>query len=930
MGRQAFPIIGGIIGAAVVGFYTVGTGTLQGYAAGFALGSAVGGIAGSYIDPIVLQGNKVGDNQIQVAAEGGARAIMFGQCCVTATCVIARGNRKVMKNKTSNGKGSSGSTVNQTVTWTFAIGLGEAIPGGSITRIWQDETLVYDIINGGVSSDDNAKFVAKFRFYDGNEMQLPDPDLQVFLADDTPYFRGTSYVVFPNFDLTQTAERIPTFRFEVISQTVGVEDLNALGFSFPSIEVSTPQITPITLHGSPDAVYSIDLFLTGSMECRYYATKTGVVGADGRFITATDSSASTSMGANVYVISVDNPAQTYYLNNHIVGDTDATDFRPIDEKLSIQVAGNGTVTFGAYPVDSASGFSDQFCTVTAAFKGFVGIGSAPIELSAIASLLMLRAGMTEDQFDVSALTDQVAGVCIQETINGNDALNSCVQPFFADPCEVDAVLKYVKRGAAVVRTLTIDDLTEEPDASQRQNVIEYPAKLSFFYQSPLTGYATTKETSSRYSPQADSSSEASVTAPITFSDSNVPANIASMLHKVMWTEAGGSFTWAVGMTCIDLVPTDTLGLYLRGILTRVRIINIDNDGESLTLTMVKDRQSSYTANVTTIPLPLPTPPLPTTMSKAVLAVLDIPALQDTDDQLCYYTAMSGSTATWSGGQLQRSLDGGATWTPIGEVTSDVTMGRLTVAMTAADSGYTDTTNTITVQLFDPANDLVSYSDTTFLQEQGAVAVQIADGTWELMQYRDAVDGGAGLWTLSYLQRGRLSTSAGPHATGSLFVFLDNDVVKNAAQTAWLGGVVKHRAVSYGESAEDADVVTVTYEGRSQQEWQPASASAEYDGEFVYVHDIVARDRFGTEVNPISSINFQGFQVTLTDGTSSITSQVLGTSAHITASPLTSVSSVSIAGLNKLTGAGPALNIAPASVPAGSLIPEAVFNGGGGS
>lgn len=930
MGRQAFPIIGGIIGAAVVGFYTAGTGTLQGYAAGFALGSAVGGIAGSYIDPLVLQGNVVGDNQIQAAAEGGARAIMFGQACVSATCLIARGNRKVIKTKTSNGKGSSGSTVNQTVTWTFAIGIAEAMIGSSITRIWQDETLVFDIINSGVSNDDNNKFAAKFRYYDGNETQLPDGDLQVFLGGDTPYFRGTAYVVFPNFDLTQTAERVPTFKFELIDRSVGVDTLNGLGFLFPSIEVSTPQITPIALHGSADVTYNVDLFLTGNMECRYYANPIAEVGAQGRFITALNSDASSALGANVYVISVDNPPQTYYLNNHITGDDIGTIFLPVDEKLSIQVAGNGTVTFGAFPVDGASATAGQFCTVRCEFRSFEGIGSTPIELASVAATFMTRAGMVEEDFDVSQLTDQIAGVCIQSTLTGADALNACVSPFFADSTEVDGVLRYVKRGNPVVRTLTIDDLTEEPDVPSRQNVIEYPGKLSFFYQSPLTGYATTKETSSRYSPQADSSSEASVTAPITFSDSAEPAGIASKLHKVMWTEAEGSFTWDVGLQDIDLVPTDCVGLFLRGVVTRARIVNTDNNGNSITLTMMKDRQSSYTANVTTIPLPLPTPPLPTTMSKAVLAVLDIPVLQDTDDQLCYYTAMSGSTATWSGGQLQRSLDAGATWTPIGEVTSDVTMGRLTAAMTATDSGYTDTTNTITVQLFDPANDLVSYSDTTFLQEQGAIAVQLADGTWELMQYRDAVDGGSGLWTLSYLQRGRLSTVAGIHAVGSLFVFLGNDVVKNAAQTAWLGGVVKHRAVSYGESAEDADVVTVTYEGRSQQEWQPASASAEYDGQFVYVHDIVARDRFGTEVNPISSINFQGFQVTLTDGTSSITSQVLGTSAHITASPLTSVSSVSIAGLNKLTGAGPALNIAPVSVPAGSLIPEAIFNGGGGS
>lgn len=780
MGRQAYAIGGGLIGAGIAFFATGGTATLQGYEAGFALGAAVGGIAGSYIDPIVLQGNKVGDNSIQVAAEGGARALMFGTCCVTATCIIARGNRQVHKNKTSNGKGSSGSTTNETVTWSFAIALGETIKGAAITRIWQDETLVYDVTGSGqLSSNDNAKFAGKFRFYDGNESQLPDSDLQTFLGADTPYFRGTAYVVFPNFDLTQTAERIPTFRFEVA----------AAGYE-PSTQ---PRI-----------------------------------GLDG-----------------------------------VVAD------------------------------------------------------------------LLMRAGMTQDQFDTSALTDRIAGVCIEQTSNGTDAVNSVVQPYFADPCERDALLTFVKRGAPVLRTLTIDDLTEEPDAPSRENAIEYPAKLSFFYQSPQTAYAQTKATSSRYSEQSLSSGEGSATAPITFYDADEPAQIAAKLHKVMWTEAEGSFVWSTGIQCIDLVPTDTLGLFLRGVVNRARITNTEFDGRTVKLTMVKDRQSSYTSNVTAVPLPASTAPRPSSMSKAVLAVLDIPALTDSDDFLLYYTAMSGTTQVWNGGQLQRSLDDGSTWSTIGDVTTDSTMGRLTMPMTAADLEYTDTTNSVVVQLFDSRNDLLAYSDTTFLQEQGAIAIQLADGTWEVLQYRDATDGGSGLWTLSYLQRGRLNTVAGAHAIGALFVLLDSTLARNSAQVAWLGGTLKHRAVSYGTSVEDADVVSTTYVGRSQREWSPANAAAEYDGTWLYLYDIVARERFGTEVAPIASTNFSGFRVIATDGTTSVNADISsGTSAHVNTSPLSHVTSVSIAALNRITGAGDAISVAPVLVAAGSLTPTGVINGGG--
>lgn len=934
MGRQAFPIIGGLIGAAVVGVATGGTGTLQGYAAGFSLGAAAGGIAGSYIDPILIQGNKVGDAQLQVAAEGGARAIMFGRCCVNATCIIARGNRKVVKKKTSNGKGSSGSTENETVTWTFAIGLGEAIVGGSISRIWQDETLVYDVFDDGtISDDDNAKFAAKFRFYDGNESQLPDADLQVFLGDDTPYFRGTSYVVFPNFDLTQTGERIPVFKFEVLNGVSGiVDDLESLRWELDSVGPGLSSSSDsVTLHGEASVVWNVDMYISGVMETRDYANNIHRIGGNGRFVTADDSSAAIFAPFNIYSITISDPPQTYYVNAMLAGETspsiitmDGSD----QWKLSVQVAGNATITFLCDPVDGQAFSAPQNGSARCEIRTAAG-GGQTITLGAVVGSLLQRAGLEESEYDVSPLTHLLAGVCIEQTVNGGDAVNSCIQPFFFDPTERERVLTFVARGADVVRTLTIDDLTDTPDVATRQNAIELPAKVHFYYQSPMADYATTKATSTRYSPQADSSGEGSVTAPVTFYDSDEPAQIAAKLHKVMWTEADGTFTWNVGLHCIDLIPTDVVGLYLRGIATRARITAIENQGTSLTLTLIKDRQSSYTSAVTGIPLPAPTKPAPTTMSKSVLAVLDIAALQDTDDALYYYTAISGATSTWKGAELQRSLDGGSSWVPVGQVTTDVTMGRLTVAMTTALREFTDTTNTVTVQLFDPANDLVAYSDTAFLQEQGAIAIQAADGSWEIMQYRDATDGGAGLWTLSHLQRGRLNTLAAAHPVGSLFVLLDNDVARNTAQTAWLGGTIKHRAVSFNSSSEDADVVTQVYEGQSQREWAPASASATFDGTYLYVYDIVARNRFGTEVAPIASVNFQGWRVSLTDGVNTVTAEIAtGNSAHIASGALTTITNVTIAGINKFTDAGEHLSLgAPATVPAGTNTPVAVVNAG---
>jgi hypothetical protein len=219
-------------------------------------------------------------------------------------------------------------------------------------------------------------------------------------------------------------------------------------------------------------------------------------------------------------------------------------------------------------------------------------------------------------------------------------------------------------------------------------------------------------------------------------------------------------------------------------------------------------------------------------------------------------------------------------------------------------------------LFDSANEIVGLTDTEFLQEQGGIAVELSDGTWEVMQYRDVVDGGSGLWTLSHLQRGRLNTVAGSHSVDAVFVLLGNDVVKKSAQSAWLGTTLKHRGVSYDTSAESATVVTTVYTGASQLEWSPASAVAQYDGATVFVSDIVPRHRFGTEVRPIASTNFIGYRVTVTDGTANASVDILsGNSGDVDVTSLGDITEVRIVALNRITDAGQAL-----VVPADALTP----------
>jgi len=228
--RQVLPIVGAVAGFAVGG--------PTGAQIGFALGSMIG----NAVDPIEMQGRKLGDAPTQVAAEGGARAIVYGKGCIRATVVLERGGRRVIRQRDrSGGKGGGPTTINERALWTFAIGLGE--PVAAILRIWENEKLVYDVTPESQIPDDTAAFAEKFRFYDGSEDQLPDPALEALHGDDTPYYRGTAYLVFPQYDLTDFGETVPTYRVGVAtnadvfySTTVAVGDVVPSGLDrfFPS------------------------------------------------------------------------------------------------------------------------------------------------------------------------------------------------------------------------------------------------------------------------------------------------------------------------------------------------------------------------------------------------------------------------------------------------------------------------------------------------------------------------------------------------------------------------------------------------------------------------------------------------------------------------------------------------------------------------
>src|SRR5690554_2859092 len=204
MARQILPIAGQIIGGMVGG------------PEGAAIGGAIGSVVGNAIDPQIIKGPKLGDGQVQTSAEGVFRPIVLGTGAVMGN-IIHRGPEVVRKHRESQGKGSGPKVESERRYRTFAIRIAEG-PISGLLRVWMDEKLVYDIRpNPDMPAAESVQFAEGFTLYLGGEEQLPDPDLEAYLGvGNVNAYRGTAYIVFANFDLTDYGDRIPQFRFEVV------------------------------------------------------------------------------------------------------------------------------------------------------------------------------------------------------------------------------------------------------------------------------------------------------------------------------------------------------------------------------------------------------------------------------------------------------------------------------------------------------------------------------------------------------------------------------------------------------------------------------------------------------------------------------------------------------------------------------------------
>ena len=157
----------------------------------------------------------------------------------------------------------------------------------------------------------------------------------------------------------------------------------------------------------------------------------------------------------------------------------------------------------------------------------------------------------------------------------------------------------------------------------------------------------------------------------------------------------------------------------------------------------------------------------------LIAFVPLPPVTGAEPQL-WAPRVAAYAKPWCGIDVYRG-NGGGGFDYVVTIDAPATLGVLTSPLPAGPVDRWDRGNTVSLQLFGPAQ-LLSLSDAQVLGGGGAIAVEnVAVGGWEVLQYRDARLVGAGAYALTTLLRGQLGTEgamANPAPAGARVVVLD--------------------------------------------------------------------------------------------------------------------------------------------------------------
>lgn len=445
-------------------------------------------------------------------------------------------------------------------------------------------------------------------------------------------------------------------------------------------------------------------------------------------------------------------------------------------------------------------------------------GALPVELGEIVSTECLRSGiLTAGDIDVTSLTQQVRGYRIGSRATIRSAIEppQAAWPFDVVPSGYKIIFK--ARGGSAVATVSASDLGAHTDddipvsiTASREMDTQLPRKIALQYLDVDRDQERGEQFAERGNTAATNTIARELPISLTATEA---AGMAEVLLYLAWLERW-QISFNLPLSYNQLEPGDIINLPTSEGTASVRLTSVNYTSDDRLECKGRYNQTAvYTPTAVGAPsASVPTQTIPL-IGKSIYYLLDIPNMDDVQDDPGFVAAMYGENAGWGGGVLIRTDDGGTTW-------SDIEL----FAPPGADVGFAENTiGSVDSRMWDKASSLRvravngDFSSTTELAVlNGANYFAYGDaGRWEIIAAINCTLVAPNTYVFTDMLRGRFGTewAMSTHAVDDKVILLDTDAMYFIGMhVSTIGLQREYRGITYNQSVDSDIDYSFTYNG----------------------------------------------------------------------------------------------------------------------
>ena len=554
----------------------------------------------------------------------------------------------------------------------------------------------------------------------------------------------------------------------------------------------------------------------------------------------------------------------------------------------------GTKILEAFTDNGGDGSDDSRYTGS---PSYFGPYTAPSVRTVVESLC-LNAGITS--YDVSLLSNTTScHFALGQVTSIRTILDNMSKTFQFDMVDSGGVLKFVPRNSTIVRTLTHEDMgfntsgdTVAPVTMKRLQSVDLPRSVTLTYIAEDLDY-------NNYSQKSEISTfsagnDVSLQVPFMLTHADAKSSVDKLLIGAHLERMQYTFKTSYA-NAIDLEPGDVISIP-EGY---VRIVSIEESDEGILEIHAVDAgavgapqpiivggvtigytASTYIGTGQDPQLPSAVINAASTVTKSGCFFIDPPVMDSADKEPRVYAAVHGyGVQGWPGAQIFKSVDGGASYTLVGQQTISATWGLVGTAIAEHTHYLWDDTSVITVQL--KTGTLVSKTDAAVLAGENLCMVGqecIAFGTATLV--------GTNTYQLTHLLRGRRGTefAINDHTTNELFVMLDGGLLELPVANSDRGKTFKYKVVTIGSDLTKVDEQNVQIIGNNTIPWEPAKLTGSKNGTSQFTINWIPRPRYNNGLLDYYEISndydFGGYAVVIYNGVNIVRQEIVYNTSYV--------------------------------------------------